>query len=64
LRLFRHGFLRSGQNVFAAPLVTPSLSLEHLEHCDVFGVERVALDLLKMHGLQPPLSRDCNLFQR
>ena len=34
----------------------PRLALEHLEHRDVLGVERVVLDLLQMHGDEPPFA--------
>jgi hypothetical protein len=44
--------------------VVPSLAFEHFEHGDVFGIERVALDLLKVHGLKAPLARRGNLFRR
>jgi hypothetical protein len=44
--------------------VIPPLAFEHFEHGDVFGIERVALDLLKVHGLKAPLARRRNLFGR
>ena len=34
-----------------------------LEHNDVFSIERVALDLLKVHGLEAPLALGRNLFR-
>src|SRR5262245_39666038 len=52
------------QNVSATPLVVPPFPLEHLEHRDVFFVERIALDYLQMHRLKPPLAGDGNLFGR
>ena len=42
--------------------MAPALALEHLEQGDLFGVERIALDRLQMHGFEPPLSGGCNLF--
>ena len=44
--------------------MVPSLAFEHFEHGNVFGIERVALDLLKMHSLKAPLARRGNLFRR
>jgi hypothetical protein len=50
------------QNVSTTPFMVPPLPLEHLEHGNVFLVERVALDYLEMHGLKPSLAGDRNLF--
>jgi hypothetical protein len=38
-------------------LIAPSFALEHLEHGDVFRIERIAFDQLKMHGLKAPFAR-------
>jgi hypothetical protein len=46
------------------PFVIPPLPLEHLEHGDVFFVERIALDHLEMHSLQPPLASGGNFLRR
>jgi len=43
--------------------VVPAFAFEHLEHSDVFSIERVALDLLKVHGLEAPLALGRNLFR-
>src|SRR5436309_97762 len=41
------------ENVRAALLVNSAFALEHLEYDDVLGVERITLDLLEVHRLQP-----------
>ena len=41
----------------------PPLPLEHLEHRDVFFVERVAFDQLKVLRLKSPLSRSGDFFR-
>jgi len=41
----------------AASLSAPPLAFEHLEHCDVLGVERIALDRLQVHRLKPKLAQ-------
>lgn len=47
----------------------PAFALEHLEHLDISGIERIAFDLLKMHGHHPPFARAfdlslCQLIRR
>ncbi len=42
------------QNIDPALLERPSLTLEHFEHGNIFGVQRVALDFLQPHGGQAP----------
>jgi hypothetical protein len=43
--------------VRAAALVTPALALEHLEHGDFAGGQRVALNRLQMLHFEAPLPR-------
>ncbi len=51
------------QDIRAPPLVIPALTFEHLEHGDVFLVERVPLDYLKMHRFKAPLAGRRNLLR-
>jgi hypothetical protein len=48
----------------ATLLMRPPLTLEHLEHGDFFGVQRVALDLLQAHGRKAAFPRVRNIRLR
>ena len=44
--------------------MAPFLTLEHLEHGHLLGIEGVALDLLKAHGFKVALLGSGHLFIR
>jgi hypothetical protein len=50
------------RNVVKALLMGPFFPLEHLEHGNVVGIERIARDLLQRHGDKPALPGDRNFF--
>ena len=50
------------QNIGTSLLVVPTFALKHFEHGDIFLVERIALDQLKVLRLEAPLTRFRNLF--
>src|SRR5262249_36415405 len=51
------------EDILSAPVSVPALALEHLEHGNVLGVERITLDLLQDPSFKAPLACGGDFFR-